>query len=389
MKHNIQRNLYMTTFLTDLSVGLLIFAVSRELAEKGAGLAFLGVLGGIFSFGWALSSVLCGRLSDRFGRKRLVCCGIACLFTSSVGCTLLQSHLLFTLVFYCLGGISGGMIYPALIAWLNRGQNSVGTRSQATGALIRFCIAWNLGFMSSHFSAGIFFAFESRLPLCISGLFSVINMWVILSTDGSTEFKSEKRPSNPKEAASAIFAKISWIANLSGAFAMGLVLHLFPDLAVSLGVPAESHGTMLAIMRIVIIATYLTMHHLIFWHHRFVVIVVMQTVGLSGLLILTCAVSQTWLIIGLCFLGFLVGFNYFASLYYSTTSSHVRRKGLTSGIHEATLALGIFGGSLIGGLAGALMGPRAPYWFSIIVLIGFFLAQTYTYIRSKRLNQHS
>jgi predicted MFS family arabinose efflux permease len=95
------------------------------------------------------------------------------------------------------------------------------------------------------------------------------------------------------------------------------------------------------------------------------------------------------LTIGLCFLGYLLGFNYFASLYYSTTSSHERRKGLAGGIHEATLGLGISGGSLFGGFAGALMGPRAPYWFSIIVMVGLFMAQVCLYMKTKGPNLRS
>ena len=276
------------------------------------------------------------------------------------------------------------MIYPPLIAWLNRGQNSTGTRSQATGALIRFCLAWNLGLVSGQFSAGIFFALHSRLPLYASAVLSAINMVVILTTDGRTGLQSVEQLPNPKQAASATFARISWVANLGGAFAIGLVLHLFPDLAVSLGVRADSHGTMLAIMRVVTIATYLTMHNITFWHHRFGITALAQLAGLSGLLVLTRAVSQTALTIGLCFLGLLLGFNYFASLYYSTTSSHERRKGLAGGIHEATLGLGIAGGSLVGGAAGALMGPRAPYWLSAFILTGFFLVQTCVFARGNR-----
>jgi cyanate permease len=156
-------------------------------------------------------------------------------------------------------------------------------------------------------------------------------MFFMINTDGSTALQFITKPDNPKQAASAIFAKISWTANLSGAFAVGLVLHLFPDLAVKLGVPSDSHGTMLAIMRIVVIATYLTMHSLTFWHHRFAVNMVSQFAGLCGLLFLAFAVSQIWLIVGLCLLGFLIGFNYFASLYYSTSSSHEKKKGLAGG----------------------------------------------------------
>jgi predicted MFS family arabinose efflux permease len=161
------------------------------------------------------------------------------------------------------------------------------------------------------------------------------------------------------------------------------VLHLFPDLAVSLEVPSRNHGAMLAMMRAVVIGTYLIMHHAAFWRHRFSATTAAQVVGLVGLSLLICTATQTGLTLGLCALGFLLGFNYFASLYYSTTSSHERTIGLAGGIHEATLGLGIAGGSLIGGLAGAAMGPRAPYRLSLVVLTGMFLVQTLVYARGR------
>ena len=384
MQRDIQKKLYTATFLTDFALGLLIFAVSRQLAERGAGLTYLGVAGSVLSFAWAMSSVLFGRLSDHFGRKKLICCGIICLFASGVGCALFCSHTYLMLAFYWLSGIAGGMIYPPIIAWLNRGQDSTGTRSQATGTLIRFCLAWNLGLVSGQFSAGFCFAFDSRLPLYLSALLSVVNLAVMLKTDGSTELQFPQKLPNPKQVTSVLFARISWIANLSGSFATGLVLHLFPSLAVTLGVPPDSHGTMLALMRVVIIGTYLTMHHITFWHHRFSITVLAHLVGLSGLLILTRAVSQAGLTVGLSFLGLLLGFNYFASLYYSITSSHQRRKGLAGGIHEATLGLGIAAGSLVGGIAGTFMGPRTPYWVSAFILIGLFVVQVCMYLRGNK-----
>ena len=37
------------------------------------------------------------------------------------------------------------------------------------------------------------------------------------------------------QARSGVFARLGWIANLGGSFSVGVVLHLFPDLAVALG----------------------------------------------------------------------------------------------------------------------------------------------------------
>lgn len=382
-----RRLLYLVTFLTDFTIGLVVFAVSRQLAEGGAGLAFMGAVGGVFSFFWAVSSVICGRLSDRLGRRGLIRSGIGLLIVSGLGCALFSSCLALQLSFYFLGGIASGMVYPPLMAWLNQGQSGSASRRQVSRTLIRFCIAWNLGLISGQFSGGMFFTWDSRLPLFVAAALSFVNLLVIQRTDGGTalplEFDTAEIGPDADRVLSGRFARISWLANLGGAFTTGMVLHLFPDLMVELGIPPENHGAMLAIMRVIVIVTYFFMHHVTFWHHRFYATLAPQIIGLGGLLLLTTATTQNALTLGLAGFGLLLGFNYFASLYYSTTSSHDQNKGLASGIHEATLGLGVAAGSLFGGLAGAAMGPRAPYRFGMIVLVAIILIEIYVFLRGR------
>lgn len=382
-----RRLLYLITYLTDFTIGLLVFAVSRQLAEGGAGLAFMGVVGGVYSFFWAASSITCGRLSDRLGRRGLISGGILLFIASGLGCALLSSYMAAKLVFYFLSGIASGMVYPPLMAWLNQGQNGAAARRQVSRTVIRFCIAWNLGLICGQFSGGIFFTLDSRLPLLVAAALSFVNFLVIQRTDGGTVLPAEAEaleiePDAHREL-SGRFARISWLANLGGAFTTGMVLHLFPDLMVELGIPPENHGAMLAVMRAAVVATYFFMHHVAFWHHRFYATLAPQFIGLGGLLLLTTATTQSGLTIGLAGFGLLLGFNYFASLYYSTTGSHDRNKGLASGIHEATLGLGVAAGSLFGGLAGVTMGPRAPYRIGMLVLVVMLLIQTYVFLRGR------
>ena len=388
VKHT-RRLLYAVTFLTDCTFGLLIFSITRDLAERGAGLATLGIVGAVSSLGWAASSVVFGRLSDRIGRRGLMRCGIILLVVGCAGCALLHAHATARVGFYWFASLAGGMVYPPLIAWLCREQGQATIRRQASAPLIRFCLSWNLGLVSGLFFGGIAFGFDSRLPLVLGVVVSLVNLLVINRTDGSTAAVPVGEPAGDPEptadrARAVLFTRISWLSNLAGAFALGLVLHLFSDLAVSLGIPSQNHGSMLALMRIVIIATYLLMHRAGFWHYRFASNVAVHAAGLCGLFLLTCANTQAGLMLGLCGLAVLQGFNYFASLYYSTTGSQDRKKGLAGGIHEAMLGLGIAMGALIGGLAGAALGPRAPYRFSMLIVVSIFLVQTWMVARSSR-----
>ena len=56
---------YASVFLTDMAAIIQIFAVDRDLAERGADLLTLGLVGGGMAAAFAVSSVVFGVLSDR------------------------------------------------------------------------------------------------------------------------------------------------------------------------------------------------------------------------------------------------------------------------------------------------------------------------------------
>ena len=87
------------------------------------------------------------------------------------------------------------------------------------------------------------------------------------------------------------------------------------------------------------------------------------------------------LALGLAALATLIGCNYFASLYYTTTGSAEHSKGRATGIHEATLAFGLAAGSIIGGVAGTWFSPRAPFWLAAAVVAALIVPQLVVHAR--------
>jgi predicted MFS family arabinose efflux permease len=160
-----------------------------------------------------------------------------------------------------------------------------------------------------------------------------------------------------------------------------MIMHLFPKLAFLMGVPADLHGTVLAAMRVLIVGLYLLMHNLPFWHGRFVYSVVVHGLALAGLLALFAIHSLAGLVIGLLGLAVLVGYNYFAGLYYSNAGTGSEHRGANSGMHEATLGLGLASGSICGGFVGDFAGVRAPYLLAAAVVAALLLWQVILYFR--------
>ena len=89
------------------------------------------------------------------------------------------------------------------------------------------------------------------------------------------------------------------------------------------------------------------------------------------------------LTVGLVVLGGLLGFNYYASLYYSANSSTDSDRGSATGWNEATLALGFCGGSLFGGIAGEMAGNRAPLQLAAVVILVLLFLQVVVHVQQR------
>ena len=77
--------IYASVFLSDMINIMLIFTVGRDLAERGADLMTLGLIGGAAAMAFAMSCLVFGSLSDRIGRWPLAICGVCLMGLASAG----------------------------------------------------------------------------------------------------------------------------------------------------------------------------------------------------------------------------------------------------------------------------------------------------------------
>ena len=68
----------------------------------------------------------------------------------------------------------------------------------------------------------------------------------------------------------------------------------------------------------------------------------------------------------------------------STSGFEDRRKGMASGWHESSLAMGCGAGGLLGGILGTWLGSRVPYYFCALVLGLSATAQMTIYLFMRR-----
>jgi MFS family permease len=395
------RGLYLFTWILEFSVMLVVFGVSRALAEAGEQLWVLGVVGGGFSLFLSVSSAVSGRWSDRANRPRVMATGTLLLALCVGGCILTgPGHKLYYLS-YWLSGAAIGLIYPPLYAQLSAGADRNGFSRGIGRTIIGFAMMWNLGLISGLTAGGWLFKGSADWPLYGSIALAGAALYLLRIISPAAAAQAQPpltAPSTPDanpQILSAAFMKLAWLANLGSAFSMGMVIHLFPDLAVQLGVPSDRHGNIVATSRVVVILTYFAMYSFSFWHLRFAPAVASQALAAVGLIVISYAQQPVELVVGLALLSQLAGFNYFASLFYSTAGSSHERRGAASGFHEATLAMGFAAGSILGGLAGGTGDPGTPYRLGAVVIVVLALVQTGVYVtrvrplmeRSEKLQQ--
>jgi len=411
------RSLLAIPFLTDVAGMLLIFAVSRSMAETGASLAVLGFIGAGHAAAASVSSFVAGPLSDRFGRARLIVPGMLVLLAVSLVSAIVETGGAVSLAAYWTSALSLGMIHPATIAWFNTGERAGGSQGSQgiSGNLVRFCISWNLGILVAQSGGGALYLLGPRPLFVAAGLVSALDLILavrvgrVMSHRRTDRRAAESRESDgfmietsetraglgsigeagdrhdlATDRMSATFVRLAWLANLGGAVAVSMVLHLFPRLAVGLGIESDLHGAILAGMRVVAIAVYLVLHRTGFWQYRFAANSVVQLTAMGGLLVVFFAGTAPMLLLGLSGIALLMGFNYFSGIYYGSSGHEEERRGFASGMHEATLGLGIAVGSAAGGLIGTVAGDRSPYLFAAGVIMVLYAIEAALFLRNRR-----
>jgi MFS family permease len=398
MRIEFRHRIYAMALLNNCTLMMFSFAMTRLFAEQGAPLATMGLLAGAAYLSYGLGSIAAGRLSDVLGRRKVIALGAGIALCLLYVATL-STNLIFLLVMTGLVGGAVSLVFPPLIAWLSERETETGLGPARSRVLIAFCISWNIGTVFGALTGGLLFAVSHRLPMLTALLFMGALLLLALGSDGVGETVPQPaadRPAADPEAPAAgeasgvpashrkKFARLGWIANIGGAFNMSAILFLFPSLAAYLGISASVHGVMLAVSRLTMIAVYILLHLTLFWRYRISAAFGAQLLAALGVLFLMRGETVPVLTAGLVLASVLTGYNYFASIFYSTTGFGAEQKGMASGLHEASLAAGFGGGAVAGGILGSLQGLRAPYRLALWVLAALWLLQCGVYLAGLR-----
>ena len=385
MHLSFRRLLFLICVLTDFVGFLVVFAVSRGMAEHGVGSKQLGIVGGIYSLCAGLAAIGGGALTQKIGSRTVFLTGATLVLLSILPGSFTNLSSPYCLPTYYLLAVGLGMLYPPLVGFLNQDADPHADHRGVSRTLIIFCVAWNAGVMFGQLAAGRLFVLQ---PVYVNGpkwiylvavVGAVVNLVLAVIASRQVHLAAASSapvtPPPPEVAQlSSAYKRLGWIANLGGMFGGSLVIHLMPELAVTINVPPTEHGNILATWRVVVIGSYFWMHLTTYWHFRLSTSVLSQAIGACGLLVIAGAQSGFGLFIGLALLGQLLGYNYFSGLYYSTAGSETKGRAFAAAVHESTLAAGMMVGTIMGGYVGE-HNIRLPYIFSAGIMLVLIVIQ--------------
>jgi len=348
--------LYVVSLLMDMSVAGLTFAISRRAAELNAGSVELGLLGAAWFGPYLIVSLVAGRLSDRWGRRRVAIVGplITCAMTFACAWTTNVPVLIgLTAVF----GFGLGFFWAPVMAWISDGAQGTELHRRLTC----FGMAWNTGLFLGFALTGWVFR---RWPSAAFGIPAIAMLAIpvlLLLAKQAVEVGKAAVPATPlpRPQAGRGFRKTAWLANFSVQLATNGVAAIFPQLATHLGIHAGLHGAFLSAGRVAAFVTIIGLQLLVFWRTRLWPLWVAQ--GVCALAAVAVAgVDARWLLLlAFVVMGATTGYTYQASIFF--TLDEMAEKGKGTGLHEAFLAAGLLSGPLLAGWAGNNCGLRAPY----------------------------
>jgi len=356
-----------TAFGMDFANGMFFVVLPYLGLAFGADSMGLGILAAMRCVTYVLVCPPASMLSDRANRKVLLGCSTAgiCLAFTGTALTSQFWQLCALAVFWALA-ISP--MWPSLFSWLGD-SHSTEQLGAATGAVN---LSWSIGGMLGGLVSGWLFRLARPLPFLCAIVPAVLACTLMLRSRCG-----HVRPKQVKRAQAVVGAKRElasvWLSNVAVCSLFGLMSSVFPKLGTRLGVDVAVFGLLmagLALGRSVVFLLGLRWSRCLHdWR------LAMSAQILAGLMVASVATAQSRIWLALVFLavGLAFGVNYYRGLYKSLEGAGSR--GLKSGLHEATLLVGILLGSLGGGWLAKNFGLRAPYVPAGILVAVLLLAQ--------------
>ena len=368
-------------FSMELATGIYYLAVPLLLIELNANPIELGLVAAIGSLTYMAMAHFMGRLSDRFGRRRLIITAPA-LFVLSCLLMTIAREVKVILVLSVITGFCLSMFWPPFQAWVVDHQTETGL-ARNIGS---FNMSWTAANLVGPVFSGFLYSLHPRLPFFVSAAIAFILfflVWASLHERQTTPLVPERPASVEEGHDRRIFLYVAWIANFATWFIIGNCRYQFPKLARELNIPPQIIGLLLGSTGFALFMGFFILRKGERWHFKTLHLLGAQFLLGGGVLVLLLSSQPILFASGFIMIGTSGSVTYYSSLYYAVHL--LRAKGKGSGLHESILGGGAVLGPILGGIAAQYEGLRAPYLLCLVVLCMAIIVEL---ILIKRTNSH-
>lgn len=353
-------------FWMDLSASIFYLAAPLVVIDLGGNPIELGLIGTITASVTMLLANLAGRVSDRFGRRRLMVAGplifgVSCLLMTQM------PNVKGVLALAALNGLGMATFWPAFQAWI--------AENRKRSALARDVGSFNMSWTASHLVgptlAGFLFALHARLPFWMAAALCLLLFQTmrVSAEERPPRLQPEAEPL-PAEPGGGFFERrflfAVWLANFASFFILGNARYQFPKLAREMAMSSYTIGLLMSSIGLAQFLGFFFLRGSERWHFNKRYLLGAQALAALGLGLMTVSTRAALFAAAFAMLGFCASLTYYSSLYY--TVRLLKKKGRGAGLHESILGGGVVLGPLLGGFAAHQVGLRAPYLLCLAVL---------------------
>ena len=386
---SVHSRLYLMVTLVDMAAGAVLLAVPLRAIHMGAGPLLIGGLGFNSTLFYISFCFLFGRLSDKWGRRRIILgsCPVFILSFLVMGFSVCLYQLYLGLA---LLGIGMAMFWPSVEAWIAESRS----KRPLLRRLALFNICWSLGWATGSPVGGFLFQVNLSLPFYFAvaigiGVFFLslrepkeirvvlkASSFQKMSFSGETDESGNDLPLPP----SSFYLRLAWLANFTIWFSLAIIRYLFPKFAVGMGIEPWLLGVFMGSMACSQVLTFFVLGKTEVWHYRPFPLLFMQGLGSVSFLLILLTNSLAVFFLAFILFGCSIGMTYSSSLFYSVDT--LRGRGSRAGIHETIVGTGGLFGPLAGGIIAQNYSLKSVYLLAFMaILIGISIQ---IYLLAKR-----
>jgi MFS family permease len=364
-KLNEKALIWIGPFGMDLTMSIYSLAAPLVLIELQATPVELGLVGALASSVHMGMAHIMGRLSDRFGRRRLL---ITAPVLLAVSCILMASaqEIRFILALSLINGLCLTLYWPPFEAWVADQQTGPGL-AQDIG---NFNMSWTAATLMGPILSGLLYSLYPRLPFFVAAALALAVFFLIFAyirdrkppaVEGSGQIEVKE------DSLQLGFLYATWVSNFASWFVLGNARYQFPKLARELNIPPHMIGLLLGCIGFAMFSGFFILRRGERWHFNKHYLLGAQFLAAAAALLISWANSPGLFALAFILLGTSCSVTYYSSLYYAVHL--LKAKGKGTGLHESILASGAILGPVLGGVAAQYTSLRGPYLLCFGVLL--------------------